>query len=597
MATASRGAASRRRRPAPEGPYETEHPPSDAVANSDMFRLLDLIEQMESEVDQCLRLKSGYREVRIVLDLLRNHLSGRLITSTALAEASGLSYGTAMRAIEDMGRRGLIVKRPRTATGKSFSLHPSADLLTRWQEYARRMQLLLVSAAVFEEDETVRVDYPTRAVKPRARILPPPAVLEEKLPLGKSIRFLVHADPTFAAMNALKKRFEMIFGVEIRSRALSIDRLRAEVIENSLLGTSKYDIIACDLPWFGEMASAGRLLPLDELVEAPGFDRSDFHPDALASSRHGGVQYGVPILTTAEILVYRSDLFAALGIAPPRTVAENVAAARALHNPAAGISGIAWTGGRGTPVGHTFIMLMGAFGQPVVNLRRTKDGFDAENVRGEELRPMFLTEAARETAEYLSELMDFSPPNILSMTWYDRAMAYAQGKVASAYSHSLLAPLFELNETSPAYRRTGYVPHPIGPRGAPISPLGGYALAIPSNIEPQRRQAVKVALGALTSANAAKLYLANGSLSSPRFSVSSDPEIRAASPMIAAVDEMARRGLMRMWPRPPIPEISDIIGIAGEEIHAMLASTKTMAHALSTAQNRADALMRSHGHY
>ena len=107
-------------------------PPSDAVANSDMLNLLDFIEQMESEIDECLGLKSGYREVRIVLDLLRNHLSGRLITSTALAVASGLSYGTAMRAIEDMGRRGLIVKRPRTSTRQillAASVRRSADAL------------------------------------------------------------------------------------------------------------------------------------------------------------------------------------------------------------------------------------------------------------------------------------------------------------------------------------------------------------------------------------------------------------------------------------------------------------------------------------
>ena len=107
------------------------------------------------------------------------------------------------------------------------------------------------------------------------------------------------------------------------------------------------------------------------------------------------MQFDIPILTTAEIPVYRTDLFAAAGISPPTTVAENIAAARALHKPAAGISGISWTGGRGTAVGHTFIMVMGAFGQPVVDLRRTADGFDAENVSGEELRPMFLTDAAR----------------------------------------------------------------------------------------------------------------------------------------------------------------------------------------------------------
>jgi multiple sugar transport system substrate-binding protein len=79
--------------------------------------------------------------------------------------------------------------------------------------------------------------------------------------------------------------------------------------------------------------------------------------------------------------------------------------------------------------------------------------------------------------------------------------------------------------------------------------------------------------------------------------VSSDPEIRSVSLMIGAIDDMARRGLMRMWPRPPIPEISGIIAIAGEEIHDMLAGAKSIPQALSAAQNRADSLMRSRGHY
>ncbi|MEQ9690970.1 MAG: hypothetical protein RLO48_14670 [Bauldia litoralis] len=242
-------------------------------------------------------------------------------------------------------------------------------------------------------------------------------------------------------------------------------------------------------------------------------------------------------------------------------------------------------------------MILGAFGQAVVNLRRREGGYDAEHVRGEELRPMFLTDAARETAEYLSELIDYSPPNILGMTWYDRAITYAQGKSACAYSHSLLASLSELNETSPAYRRSGYLPHPVGPRGWPIVPLGGYALAIPANIDSARADPVWVALRALTSPSAVKLYATNGSLAFPRFSVSADPEVRAMSPMIGAVEDMARRGLMQMWPRPPIPEVSDIIAIAGEEIHDMLAGDNSAKQALTNAQNRVDALMRSHGHY
>jgi multiple sugar transport system substrate-binding protein len=183
------------------------------------------------------------------------------------------------------------------------------------------------------------------------------------------------------------------------------------------------------------------------------------------------------------------------------------------------------------------------------------------------------------------------------MSWFDRALAYAEGRAAMAYSHTLLAHLFELNERSPAYRRTGYLPHPRGVRGRLIAPLGGYALAIPSNLAPERVPSVWRAIHALTQPEAVKLYTIGGSLACPRLSVARDPEVRALSPMISAVDEMGRRGYLRMWPRPPVPEISEIIAIVGEEIHDFLSGAKPMKAALSNAQNRADALMRARGRY
>ncbi|MCB1498755.1 MAG: extracellular solute-binding protein [Bauldia sp.] len=583
------------RGPLPEGPYETVQGARTNVVLGEAQAVLDFADYVEATAEPFLGLKRGYSEMQMVIYLIRCHMAGRLVTSSALASASGMPFATAMRGIQAMSRRGLIVKRPRTASGKSFSLHPSVELLNAWQGYAARLR---------EAMQTSQVGHPP-AAKPAGAIIrdsspgtiPPPPVLEAKLNLGREIRFLVHADPTFTAMNALRKQFEMMFGVAIRSRALSIDRLRAEVINNGRLSTSKHDIIACDLPWFGELAHRGLLFPLDRLIDSLEFDCSDFHPDAMASARYRGVQYGVPIITTAETLVYRTDLFAKAGIDPPTTSAETLAAACALTKPEIGQYGIAWTGGRGTAIGHTFIMIMSAFGQCVVNLRKTRDGFDAESFEGENLRPMFLSEAAFETAYYLSELLQYSPPNILEMNWYERAMAYAKGTAACAYSHSLLAPLYELDETSPAYRRTGYLPHPIGPRGSRIVPLGGYALAIPANIEPSRIEDVAIALRALTSPGAAKLYAMNGSLAFSRFSLINDPEVRGISPMMSAIEDLAGRGLLRMWPRPPVPEVSGVIAIAGEEIHDMLSGGKTIQEALSNAQNRSDQMMRGAGHY
>lgn len=582
----------------PEGPYEVEgEPPGDWLTSMDTLRVIDFVADFEAEAKRYLPLDAGMRELQIVLQLVRNHFTGRLTTLSSLARGSMLSYGTALRAIEALTKAGFIDRRPRTGTGKSFSLHPSSHLLQRWQVFAQNARHLGEGAFGAHANSRPRSRTAPRSRADARAVIPPPAILARKLKLARGLRVLVHADPTFMVMNALKQQFEMILGVPIRSRALSIDRLREEIVANSAERISKYDIVACDLPWFGEMVKSGRLLALDPLIADSRIDLSDFIPDAVASARRGGRQFGIPVLTTAEMLVYRTDLFDQACLSPPRTIAQTLEAAARLHAPAQNRAGIAWNAGRGTALGHTFMVIMAAHGQPLVNLARSPTGFLAEDASGEHLRPMFNSEAAKATVEFLRTLLDVSPPGILHMTWYDRARAYASGAAAMAYSHTLLANLFELDAASPAYRRTGYLPHPTGLDGKPVSPLGGYALAIPANISVERTDAAWRALCALTSASAAKLFVANGSLASPRFSVSRDPEVAAMSPMISVVDEMARDGVLRMWPRPPVPGISALIAIAGEEIHDALCGNKTQAAALANAQNRADAEMRRQGAY
>ena len=66
--------------------------------------------------------------------------------------------------------------------------------------------------------------------------------------------------------------------------------------------------------------------------------------------------------------------------------------------------------------------------------------------------------------------------------------------------------------------------------------------------------------------------------------------------MISIVDDMACNGTVQMWPRPPVPEIADIIAIAGDETHDMLLGAKTIDQALVCSQNRADEMMMANGH-
>jgi len=587
------------KRARPEGPFESPDLPRSGGVSAEEFTLfLDFIDALGTEAEQVLSLKRGYDETRLITTLLRNHLKGKLTTTSFLANASGLGYGTAIRAIASIEQRGLLIRRPRTKTGKSFSLHPSDKLIAEWQEYARRVRGAIGSTlGIGAAGKRGFSDYFFGASYSESDTIPPPTPLVSKLNLQNELRVLVHADPTFMAMNVLKRQFEGLFGVGINSRALSIDRLRQEILSNAEQKSSRYDIVACDLPWFGELAAKGVLLPIDDLIAQSGAELSDFHQVALASARYRGIQYGLPVQTTPELLCVRRDLCTAEGVGVPFTVADTLEAARRMHNRALGRSGIAWNAGRGTPLGHTFMFVMGAMGQPFLNLAHDGHDYDAEWPEGENMRPMLQSEEAYSTAEYLRELLDFSPLSILSMSWYERARAYADGEVAMAYCATLLAPLFELNKESPAYGVTDFLPHPFGPGGKPIAPVGGYALAIPANTAPDRVGAVWAALQSFTSPETIKLYIENGSLVTPRFSVSMDPEVRRISPVISIVDGMARSGILQYWPRPPVPEITDLINIIGTEIHDMLQGTISVDRALSNAQNQADALMRARGHY
>ncbi|MEZ5666108.1 MAG: hypothetical protein R3F55_01465 [Alphaproteobacteria bacterium] len=68
-----------------------------------------------------------------------------------------------------------------------------------------------------------RAPQPTRGgfAATDGRIIGPPVVLDRRLDVGLGLRLLLHADPTFTAMNTLKRQVELILGTPISSRALS----------------------------------------------------------------------------------------------------------------------------------------------------------------------------------------------------------------------------------------------------------------------------------------------------------------------------------------------------------------------------------------
>ncbi|MBN9271965.1 MAG: sugar ABC transporter substrate-binding protein, partial [Mesorhizobium sp.] len=91
------------------------------MTREELLRILDYLDKMAKLNSGRAALADIDARWNIVAYTIRRHLQGKPLTITSLAAASGLPYGTAMRRIEGMVTEGLLMKRPRSKSGKSFS--------------------------------------------------------------------------------------------------------------------------------------------------------------------------------------------------------------------------------------------------------------------------------------------------------------------------------------------------------------------------------------------------------------------------------------------------------------------------------------------
>jgi multiple sugar transport system substrate-binding protein len=92
----------------------------------------------------------------------------------------------------------------------------------------------------------------------------------------------------------------------------------AQLTANLQAGSSTYDVIAMDVIWTAEFASAGWIIPLDSGL----FPLGDFLRPAVDTAEYNGHLWAVPYYSNAEVLYYRKDVLARAGLAPPKTWAQ-----------------------------------------------------------------------------------------------------------------------------------------------------------------------------------------------------------------------------------------------------------------------------------
>lgn len=399
-----------------------------------------------------------------------------------------------------------------------------------------------------------------------SHVSPPDAETET----SATFRILLVGDPFAMALSRSRPLIEERLGVPVELEIVGYNDGRRLMFLNQRDEVSRFDLVAFDVVWLGELHTRGTLLDLNHHLS---LDRGIFLRNALAAAEMNGALYGLPIQPHAELLWVRRDWLEASGMEAPRTTEEVLAFARAMHDPANGRYGIAWNAQRGQPLGQTIAHFFAAFGVALLDERGL---------------PAFNTEAGLEAVRFARALSAYSPPDIFSMAWDQRTTRFASGQVAMTYGWGARSYMAEEEPYSAVIGRVLYLPAPHAPGGAPATPLGVWALGIPSNVS-ARRRSIR-ALEALFDEEVQQRLVYMGNASPPLRVLAEDPGLQARYPVLATMAALDASDQLSMDIRPRIPLWDALCHILGTEFHDMLLGRFTPEEAMDRAFMEAQAL-------
>ncbi|MCC5845178.1 MAG: extracellular solute-binding protein [Verrucomicrobia bacterium] len=391
---------------------------------------------------------------------------------------------------------------------------------------------------------------------------------------GRVIRMLLVGDPFAIAMSRSREEIEKQLGGKVELEIVGYNDGRRLTLLNARDEVSRFDLVAFDVVWLGEYHVNGILKDLSGRLSV---DRGAFLDTAFSAAEMNGALYGLPIQPHPELLWVRRDLLEASGLPPPVTTEDVLALARRMHDPERQRYGVAWNAQRGQPLGQTMAHFFAAFGVPLLS---------------EEGRPAFHSEAGLEAARFAKALVEFSPPDIYSMAWDQRTNRFASGQVAMTYGWAARAYVVEEEPYSAVRGQVIYLPAPHAFGRGPVTPLGVWAIGVPSNVQSVPRSVQ--ALEALFHSDVQETLVRRGNATPGIRSLAEHPELREQFPVLATIAELDANGQLRIEVRPRVPEWDALCEILGTEFHDMLLGKLSVEEAMNRAYTAAVALFE-HG--
>ncbi len=373
----------------------------------------------------------------------------------------------------------------------------------------------------------------------------------------------------------LAPEFQALTGIAVHVDILSYPELLTKVTADFIGRTRTYDVVTTDNVWSGQFAESGYTVDLTDWIkrDAAEIRPDDIYPVLMSSlGNYKGKQVAFPFAGYANVLAYRTDLYAQAGLpAPPATMEDMVAAAGKLTDKAHGVYGFVANGQKGPAVAQDWMQynnelggsLLGADGMPALN--------SPANVASLTVYKHLFDTAA--------------PPGAVDYDWGGREESFRQGLVANMQTWSVGAAGYGNPEQSKVVGRFAIALAPHGKAVPANYGVGGWGIAINASGAPRQPQAAGAYIKWVTSRATQKPRAAAGAGGVIRMSTTHDPELLKLFPFYKVIDAAFAHGNGEFRPRiPQYPELQDILGTA---VNAVLVGNADPKTALDAAQTRA----------
>ncbi|HUH91648.1 MAG TPA: sugar ABC transporter substrate-binding protein [Casimicrobiaceae bacterium] len=279
---------------------------------------------------------------------------------------------------------------------------------------------------------------------------------------GQKIEILLVKSPRGDLLTKYHKEFEELTGIEVGSEMVPEQQQRQKAVIEFNSGNPSFDVIALSYHvqkrQFAKNNWLTDLRPYinDQSMAAPDLEFADF--------AKGGLQYAVesdgrvmslPFNLDPWVVYWNKDLFAAKGVAYPKSFAEMIDAAAKLNDPGKGIAGFVGRGlkNANVPVWTSFLLgYGGAF----------------TDAKGKLLTDS--PEAIESAKVYQTLLGKYGPQGVAGFNWNEAQSLFLQGKAAMWLDGIGFAQPLEDPTKSRIVGEVGYGVVPPGPK-AQVSAL------------------------------------------------------------------------------------------------------------------------------